>query len=122
MAELGISTDQLRQVLSEDGLLAAMQLLEERSGGNLDVLKALVPNVRALTGQLGLTGDNAEKVAEIFDNVSNATGSLGEAFATTEESVGFMIDQLKAGVQALFIEIGRSCSRSCLKDSCPSSR
>ena len=106
MASLGLSTDDLRRVLSEDGLLAAMDLLEERSGGNLDVLKALIPNVRALRGQLGLTGDNAEQVARVFDEVTNSSG-CHDASLRDHQGVGRVPDRPGQGKrQAMLIEIG----------------
>lgn len=108
MADLGISSDQLRSTLAEGGLLAAMQLLEQRSGGNIDTLRQLVPNVRSLTGQLGLTGANADKVADSFGRVADASGSLDKAFRKTQKDPGFKMRQMLAELQTVAIDLGRT--------------
>lgn len=106
MSDLGISTDQLRAILSEQGLLAALQTLNERSNGNLDILRNLIPNVRALTGELGLTGENADHVNEIFQRLLNSTGSLDDAFSTTAEGPAFQFQVALARLQQALIDFG----------------
>lgn len=108
MADLGITTDELRSTLADGGLLAAMQLLEERSGGNIDKLRELVPNVRSLTGQLGLTGANADKVADSFGRVADASGSLDRAFKKTQKDPGFQMRRMLAELQTVAIDLGRT--------------
>jgi TP901 family phage tail tape measure protein len=106
LREVGITADQMRRVLAEDGLLAALQLLEERTGGNIDLLRKIVPNIRALTGELGLTGENARRVAQIFDEVREAQGALGEAFETTAASPMFKFRQALAKIEGAAISLG----------------
>jgi TP901 family phage tail tape measure protein len=108
LAQLGISADEMRRILAEDGLLAALQLLEERSGGNIDVLQDLIPNIRALTGFLGVTGQEAEKVSTIFGNVRDATGSLNEAFRETGEGDAFKFRQAMADAQVAMLDLGET--------------
>lgn len=93
MKQLGLTSDELRRSLSEDGLIATLRMLEERTGGNIDVMKALVPNVRALTGAFGLTGQEAAKVDAIFENVLNSTGSLAAAWQETANSDAFRLEK-----------------------------
>lgn len=107
LAALNLSADQLRSVLAEGGLPAALQLLEERSGGNIDILQQLVPNIRALTGELGLTGENAEQVAAIFERVRNSLGSTEEAFATTAEGPAFQFRQALNEITVIGTEFGQ---------------
>lgn len=93
LTKLGLSADDVRASLSGDGLIATLRMLEERADGNIDVMAALVPNVRALTGVFGLTGQEAAKVDDIFASVLDSTGSLSDAFATTAESDAFKFAQ-----------------------------
>jgi TP901 family phage tail tape measure protein len=103
---LGLTTDQLRAIIAERGVLAALRLLEERSGGNLDVMRELIPNVRALTGAFGLTGQEAAKVNAIFSGVKNSTGALGEAFQETTESDSFRFNQAVNDIRKSLVELG----------------
>lgn len=109
LKSIGISAQEMRDVISEEGILGALRMLEERTGGNIDTLRKIIPNVRALTGAFGLTGQEAEKVQAIFDAVRDSTGSLGEAFATTAESDAFKmrqaLNQLGITVQQLGAEL-----------------
>lgn len=106
MKDLGLTSEQLRATLADGGLLAAMQLLEKRSGGNIDQLRDLIPNVRSLTGQLGLTGENADKVADSFQRVKNSSGSLDRAFKKTTKGEGFRYQKLLNDLRVTAIEFG----------------
>lgn len=106
MKELGITTDGLREIIAERGVLEAMQFLEERTKGNIDQMKNLIPNIRALTGQFGVTGQEANKVAEIFENVSDASGSLDDAFEETERGAAFQFEQAMVDLNTVLLELG----------------
>lgn len=108
LKDIGISTDELRSVLADDGVLGALKLLEERTGGNIDTMRKIVPNVRALTGQLGLTGEKADAVAQIFDDVANSSGSLDKAFETTRKGPAFKFEQLMTRLRTLAIKLGNT--------------
>jgi len=90
---LGLTADDVRTALSEGGLISALRMLEERSGGNIDVMRQLVPNVRALTGVFGLTTQEATKVDAQFKNIINSTGSLDKAFKETSEGSAFKMEK-----------------------------
>lgn len=106
LEDVGLSADQLRDVLARDGVLAAFDLLEEKTGGNIDKLRDIVPNIRALSGLFGITGQNADKVAASYERVGNATGDLNKAFDKTKDSDAFKMEQLKADLKKLAITVG----------------
>src|SRR6185436_17342784 len=98
MNQLGISSQDLLDVISEDGIIGALRLLDARAKANTKttadyfaVLQNVVPNVRALTGVLGLTGQAAEKVNAVFEKVADSTGATDDAFRTTAQSSAFQI-------------------------------
>ena len=69
-----------------------------------NVMRQIIPNVRALTGVFGLTVQEAEKVDAIFKRDPRFDGATGEAFRTTAESDAFrlqkaMNDLVVAGTQ-----------------------
>ena len=106
--EVGITADHMREVISEGGLLKALQLLESRTGGNIDQLRKIIPNIRALTGELSLTGENAKKVQQVFDDVSNSFGAASEAFETTAAGPMFTFQQAAANTQTALIGLGEA--------------
>ncbi len=106
LKEIGLSADRVRQVISEQGVLGALRLLEERTNGNIDTMRKIVPNIRAMTGAFGLTTQEASKVDDVFNRVLNSTGSLGKAFAETAESPGFKLQQALTDVKLAAIDLG----------------
>lgn len=106
MKELGISTEDLRTVLREDGVLGALKLLEARTGGNLDALKKIIPNVRALKAALGLTGQESAKVSEIFRQTLESTGSLSAAFEQTMKGPAAQLQKSFNDLALAGLEIG----------------
>ena len=108
LAELGLSADDVRSSLSEDGLLATMRMLEDQTGGNIDTLDKLIGNNRALAGLFGITGQEAEKVSKSFDNVTNSSGDLDKAFDKARKGPGFQFKQMMADLQKVGIELGQT--------------
>lgn len=106
MRGVGISADRMRRVISEQGLLGALRLLEEATGGNIDTMRRIVPNIRALVGAFGLTSQEARKVDAIFRRVRDSAGSLEEAFRITARSAGFTLARALAQLQAAAIRFG----------------
>lgn len=106
LAELGLSGQKLREVLADQGLLAAMRLLEQRSGGNLDVMKAIIPNIRALVGELGNVGQAADKVNGIYQRVKDSIGSTNEAMKVTENSPAFQFRKALNDLSLVMLDFG----------------
>lgn len=106
LKEFGLSADEVRKVLADDGLLAVMRLLEERTGGNIDAIRKMIPNVRAMSALFGITGQKAEQVNGSFRRVIGATGDLDKAFKKTKKDPGFQMKQLLSELQTMAIEIG----------------
>ena len=106
LAGIGLSAEDVRRVLAQDGLLAAMRLLEERTGGNIDVLRDIIPNIRAMTGAFGHTTQAAERVDAVYRNVRDAVGSTDQAFAEAAKSTEFQMRRLGTQLQVVAIRIG----------------
>lgn len=106
LKDIGLTFQDLRDSLAKDGLLATMRLLEDRTDGNIDKLRKIVPNIRAMTGLFGITGQKAKDVDASFRAVIGATDDLDKAFKKTTEDPGFKLRQLMAELQTLAIELG----------------
>ncbi len=106
MREFGIEADELRRSLEEDGLLGTMRLLDEATNGNIDAQRKIIPNIRALTAEFGVTGQKADQVDAAFRRVIGATGDLNQAFRETKKDEAFQLQQLLADIQVVAIELG----------------
>ncbi len=113
MADVGLTAQDLLTSLHEQGLIGTLRMLDERvrsqTGSQseyLAALHAIIPNVRSLTGALGLTSQQAERVDGVFGRVRDSTGSLNDAFNTTAESSGFKMKQAFADLQIVMIQLG----------------
>ena len=107
LAEAGLSLEQLRQVAQTEGLPAALQLIVEAFGDNVEQLRLVIPNIRALSGVLGTAGSQGQEFARILDSINDSAGLVDEGFARVQETTASMFNQFKANVSALGIEIGQ---------------
>jgi len=110
---IGLSLTDVRTSLAEEGLLPTLRELEARTKakfgeGWIDVMRDIIPNIRALTGELALTGQEAQEVNDIFDAVTHSTGDMSEAFKVTAESDAFKFDRAMARLKAGLIELGEA--------------
>lgn len=74
--EVGLSAEQLRQIVGERGLVAALLELERRFEGNDEKIQRVIPNLRGFTGAMRLVSDGGASYVEIMDAASNATGDF----------------------------------------------
>lgn len=81
---VGTSFEEIRQSIKERGLIVTLTELRDSLGGIEDVAKVF-PRVRGLTGLLNLTGEQAEKVDQIFRNVAaGGAADLEKAFEAAQ--------------------------------------
>jgi TP901 family phage tail tape measure protein len=106
LKSVDLTYKQLRKTLREEGLLATLQLLKDRFGGNTIATAKFFGNVRALTGVMDMLGAGAETTEDIFGRMSDTTGILDDAFAATAETSGFKLQQALSSVKNSLIEIG----------------
>lgn len=106
LAEAGLSMEQVRKVATEKGLVAALALLNDKFGGNVEELGKVIPNVRALSGVLATAGAQGEEFAEIADNISNSVGILDEAFEGAAETTEFKLNQSMTDLNIALMKLG----------------
>lgn len=106
LKSVDLTYKQLRKTLREEGLLATLQLLKDRFGGNTIATAKFFGNVRALTGVMDMLGAGAETTEDIFGRMSDTTGILDDAFSATAETSGFKLQQALSSVKNSLIEIG----------------
>jgi TP901 family phage tail tape measure protein len=103
---IGMSADELRNSLVNKGLMGTLQTLMEKTGGNIDVLGKIIPNIRALTGVLATAGSQSEQYASILDSMNHASGRADKAFQTVSQNFGFQAKVFLNAIEAIGIELG----------------
>ena len=106
MAQFGLSAEGLRDKLATDGLAGTLELLMEKTDGNIDALSSLFPNIRALTAVLGTAGSQGDAYKEVLAQIQDSHGALDEAFETTSKSSSFKLDQAMNGMKQSMQDIG----------------
>lgn len=87
-------------------LQEALALVAAKADGSESKLRALVPEVEAVSGVLGLTGINAQTAAEHLDEMTRSAGATEKAFQQQMRDPQKQIDLLKNNLLAAFSEIG----------------
>jgi len=106
LAGMGLSAEGLRTQIKEEGLLATLETLTGAFDGNIEATTSVFGNIRALSGVLDLMGSNVEGTRAIFNNMTDDIGALDEAFAATEETVGFKFAKAMETAKAQLLPIG----------------
>ncbi len=88
------------------GLDGVLRAVTEATGGNVDALSQLFPNVEAIRAVLPLTTTQAEAFAEALDTVANSSGRTGEALAEMTEGPGFQWQKMMTTIKNAMIELG----------------
>lgn len=115
--EIGLSSTALSSTLSQKGLVAALQLLEQHlqdhfpkgSAQATAALSEILGGVRGLGAGLGLTGDNlTEFIGKVQKTSSTIEGANGKVlgFDKTQQELNFKLAQAKEAVQTLAIRLG----------------
>ena len=106
LAAMGLSAEELNKTIKEKGLLNALQMLMERTGGNIEQLDAIIPNIRALTGVLATAGSQGEAYAQILDSMNNASGRTDRAFEVASKNWSFQVTMISKQIGGLRRIIG----------------
>lgn len=112
LGKIGLTVDDVVQSMQQQGLISTLRMLDERTRRNTDsqgeynvLMRQIIPNVRAFTGALNLTGQEADKVDSIFHAVADSTGSLDRAFDITQQSASFRFTKAMNDIKLAGTEI-----------------
>lgn len=104
--ELGIEFGS--QSLAAKGLIPALQEIYEKSGGNIDVIARLVPEIRGARAAYQLMGEGAQKASEYIDNAKNSAGFSVVAMEQINQSGGRSFDRFNAQLDLLNRNLGQA--------------
>lgn len=108
LATLGMTAEDLRNQVSEEGLQATLANLMTAFEGNDEALTSVFGNVRALSAVLGTAGAQGETYAAVLDNISNSTGIVDEGFENVSQTSGFKFQQTLNSLRNAGIELGNA--------------
>jgi len=92
------------------GLSGVLQQLQVATGGEVDKLAELFPNIRSIRAVLPLVTTNSADFASALDAVTNASGRTGRAFEEMAQGPGFEWQQMTNNMRNAAIELGDAVS------------
>lgn len=87
-------------------LQEALGMIADKAGGSESKLRALVPEIEAVNGMLGLTGINARTASEHLDAMTQSAGATAKAFEQQMRDPQKQIELLKNNLLAAFSDLG----------------
>ena len=105
--KMGMSTDSVQKSLSEQGLLATLEMLQNGLKQTGQDTTAIFPNIRALKGVLDLTGAGLESNRQIFDSLTKSMGATDEAFEKTSQSASFKMTKGLNAMKSSLLAVGQ---------------
>ena len=106
LGDLGLSAEGLRSSLREDGLLSTLEILKQRFEGNDEAAQLVFGNVRALTGIMDLLGASVDTTRQIFENMTDVTGTTAKSFEDLQQSGAFKLEKAMAALKNTFTDLG----------------
>jgi TP901 family phage tail tape measure protein len=109
-ASMGLSwlaNGQAAQRLKEVGLEGVMKEIAQATGGNIEAMTALFPEVRAMKAALALGADGAREFSGDLKQMQNASGSAAAALKEQQKSLQSALDRAKASAMAFVMQIGQ---------------
>lgn len=107
LAKVGLTNEKLREVAAgPGGLVAVFQLLNEKFHGNVEAMRAVIPNVRAFRPLMNALAQDGKSVAGVMDGVKNSVGDTAKAFEIVSEDEAFKFHQALAQLQVIGIRLG----------------
>ena len=106
LGDLGLSAEGLRSSLREDGLLSTLEILKQKFEGNDEAAQLVFGNVRALTGIMDLLGASVDTTRQIFENMTDVTGTTAKSFEDLQQSGAFKLEKAMATLKNTFTDLG----------------
>ena len=107
LEEVGLTMEDLRKVIDEEGLMQGLLTLQTAFDGNSEAMGRVFEDVEALLGVFALTGTAAEENAEIIDRVSNAVGDLDAALKPVLNTLQNRWNTVMSRAGSAMIEMGQ---------------
>jgi len=108
LAQFGLTAQDVRNSLRNDGLIDTLQMLQEKIGTNEEALGQIFPNIRAFMGVTSLLGANLEETIGVFNDTKNSLGATAAAFEIISQTTKFKFNAAMAEAKATLIKFGEA--------------
>ena len=106
LADAGISVDDLRRSVADDGLIQTLQQLRAELGEDTSAFSKFIGRQEGIGLALALTGDRADEANDIYGRLTQQTDNLDAAFNRVSETTEFKWNQTLASLRDLGYEVG----------------
>ena len=103
---VGLSAEDMRNAISSDGLPAALDMLDEKLGGNREQLGRLLGSSEAASAAFQILDADSKTIAETFGVVNDAAGMTQEAFEVVQDTTENKFAVAMATAKDALLEIG----------------
>jgi TP901 family phage tail tape measure protein len=104
--KVGLSAADMRKAIAEDGLPAALTMLDKKLGGNREQLGRLLGSSEAASAAFQILDADADAIAGTFGVVADSANMTNDAFAVTAETSGFKLRAAFTSMKTSLIEFG----------------
>ena len=105
---VGLSAADMRDAIANQGLPAALDMLDEKLGGNREQLGRLLGSSEASSAAFQILDADAQTIAETFGVVNDAAGMTQQAFDVVQDTAQNKFAVAMATAKDSLIEIGGS--------------
>jgi hypothetical protein len=107
LKKAGLNMEQLREIAAgPGGLVKALLTIVSALGDDQEALAAVFPNIRALSGVLGVAAAQSKQFAQIARSIGTDVDSLGEAFTRVTGEPLFQFQKALAELRVAAIRLG----------------
>lgn len=107
MRALGLSAEGVKKEIAEKGLAETLEHIISLTQGDMDSIRNLIPNIRAMTGVLGAVGpDGGNLLNQVLGNIRDSVGQTDKSFEIAQNSISFQMGRLVNDIKSVGIEIG----------------
>jgi hypothetical protein len=105
--DLDLTYQDLRDTVAQPGgLIAVVRQIDEAMGGNIEKIRLVTPEMRALRGVFNILAQDGVKVDDIMRKIGSGVEVLGERFRRTAEEPAFIFQQFLQTAKVSLIELG----------------
>jgi len=108
LADVGMSAEDMRDAIANQGLPAALDMLDEKLGGNREQLGRLLGSSEGASAAFQILDADANTIAETFGVVNDAAGITQEAFDVMQDTTQNKFAVAMATAKDMLLEIGAS--------------
>lgn len=106
LGDAGLSAQDLRDSMSQQGLVGTMQMLDDALGGNQEKLGLLLGSSEANSAAMQILAADADAVAGTFGVVADSAGITDEAFGVVSETSAFKMQKAITNLKATLVDLG----------------